>query len=100
MYFTLDVFDKNEEQIISVLRGLNKVAFYALNEYGESDEETGWKGREEELKAFSLNYPGVLFQLSVYDYRNAEFGEPVREYYKDGKMEIAFPVITYPACTL
>ena len=100
MQFTLEIFDQNEEQIISTLRGLDKVAFRALNEYGESDEETEWEGREEKLKEFSLLRPGVLFQLSVYDYRNSEFGEPVREYYKDGKMEIAFPVITYPSCTL
>ena len=54
MQFTLDIFEANEEQIISTLRGSNKVAFYALNEYGESDEETGWKGREEELKDFLI----------------------------------------------
>jgi hypothetical protein len=100
MLFELDIFDPNEEQIISTLRGLNKVAAYALTEYGASDEETAWKGREEELKAFSLLYPGVLFQLSVDDPTEVEFGTPVREYYKDGKMEVAFPVITYPACTL
>jgi len=97
MYFTLDVFDQNEEQIISNLRGLNKVAFYALTEYGSSDEETSWQGREEELKAFSLNYPGVLFQLDVDDERHSEYS---REYYKDGQMQKVIAELVYPSCIL
>lgn len=97
MQFTLEIFDQNEEQIISSLRGSNKVAYYALTEYGSSDEETSWIGCEEELKAFSLNYPGVLFQLDVDDERHSEYS---REYYKDGQMQKVVAELVYPSCTL
>lgn len=98
MLFTLDIFDQNEEQIISTLRGLNKKASYLLTEHGGSDEEGNWTERVEELKEFSLGYPGVLFQVTVYE---IEFdSHPVREYYKDGKMETAFGQLVYPSCTL
>lgn len=98
MQFTLDIFDANEEQIISTLRGLNKKASYLLTEYGSADEDDNWIERVEELKSFSLNYPGVLFQLTVYE---IEFDHhPFREYYKDGKMQTAFGQLVYPSCTL
>ena len=97
MWFTLYVSDQNEEQIISSLRGLNKQAFLLLTEYGNSNVGGDWDEREGEIKAFSLNYPGVIFQLDCDGIDGSEF---IREFYKDGKIQTVVGEIVYPSCTL
>jgi hypothetical protein len=64
--------------------------------YAPSDEAK-WYAHEADMLSLSQGYPSVLFTLRG---EGEEPGDLWQKYFKDGKMQVAKAVITYPACVL
>lgn len=91
-YYSLTVHSEREKEIIAQLREENEEANDCLDEEGGMAEETKWYESDEEMKAFSLKHPGVLFEM----YREGEDNDDLsKTYYKDGKMQQSGAIITY-----
>lgn len=95
--FTLSILDKNEVQIdetavIDQLRSECKPAAWALDENGSPRVDTTWDTMDEDLKAFSLKHPTLIFEM----YRMGDSDEDrVYTYYKNGKMQECPATITF-----
>jgi len=86
--------EREELEIIDLLRKENKSAAYALSETGESYQESKWYFHEEDLLAFSKKHPYALFILSGV----GEEGDMWSMYFKDGecqKVETQIAVTPY-----
>ena len=85
--------DINEEvNIISELIDCCEDARYAIDVEGDCQEECKWYDSDEDMKAFSLKYPDVLFTMKR---RGEESEDMCTTYYKNGKMQEEFANITY-----
>lgn len=95
--FTLNILDNTEVQIdetavIAQLRSECTRAAWALEEDGSSRVETTWDTIDEDLKAFSLKHPTLIFEM----YRMGDSDDDrVYTYYKNGKMQECPATITF-----
>lgn len=72
---------EQEESIIEELRSNNKHARNALDPWGNSNAACKWETHEEDMLAFSMKHPEVLFILTV---TNTETGQSFNKRYEDG----------------
>ena len=86
----LDVKDIIEK--IREVRGADDEVAETL-EYVLNEGSTKWYEHDEDMKAVSLLFPGVLFELSG---EGEESGDLWRTYYKDGKMQHSPANTSYP----
>lgn len=70
----------------------NKDAFYAIDEYGESQDTAKWYDHEDSMKALSKAFPSVLFTLNG---EGEESGDLWNKYFLNGKMQVAKGVIQF-----
>ena len=91
-YYTLTVHSDNKDEIIKQLREENEEAADAFGDDGCPEDETKWYESDEDMKAFSLKHPGVLFEMSR---GGEERDDNSITYYKDGKMQCCGATITY-----
>jgi hypothetical protein len=92
-YYDLKVHSDRSTEIIAQLREENEDANDAFDETGNANDEIKWYDSDEEIKAFSLKHPGVLFEL---DRQGEDRDDNSVTYFKDGKMAVIVPVITWP----
>ena len=60
----------------------------------DSESETNWPHRQEEMARVSLNWPGVLFEITGEG--EDAISDSWREYYLDGKVHQVFGEMSYP----
>lgn len=78
--------EETPESIIANLRSINQDAEYAIDDNGDTSENCKWYSAEQDILAFSKQYPNWLFQL---DGEGEESGDIWRKYFVDGKMQDA-----------
>lgn len=88
-----EVSDEQALLMIADLRTEDSDAWYALDADGHSSLNATWYNCDEDLKALSLKYPGIIFELSG---TGDESGDLWSTYYKDGKMQHCPVELTYP----
>jgi hypothetical protein len=66
--------------------------FWAVEEDGESRDESKWYGHEEDMIRLSLLYPDVVFKLHGEGEENDDMYD---KYFKNGKMQSCYAKITY-----
>lgn len=91
-FHNLKVHNDKSEEIIAELKKENEDANYALSDNGYGENWTKWYECDDEMKAFSLKYPSVLFEMHT---EGEENGNLCTTYYKDGKMQECPAIITY-----
>ena len=79
-------------ELIYQFREENEEAEYCLDEEGDSNESGKWYDHEEDMRAFSLKHPGVLFEMTGEGEENEDMW---RKYFKDGKMQVCKARITF-----
>ena len=86
--FTLNiesgVEEHEKEAIITKLRSSCEYAEFALDEEGSTNEEAKWYDNEKDMRAFSKEFPKVLFKLSGTGEESGDFWE---KYFQNGKMQ-------------
>ena len=60
----------------------------------EGDNASHWYNHQEEMAVVSMNWPGVLFQLTCTGEDTAS--DNWREYHLEGKVQLVFGEMTYP----
>lgn len=68
--------------------------FYGVNPFGESNDSVKWYEHEQDIAAFSKNYPDVLFTLQG---EGEAAGDIWKKYFLNGKMQLCQAEITFPA---
>lgn len=105
--FALDVMDNQQlrsaaparvrcqghEEIVRQLHEESEDARSAFKENGRPIEPLKWYDHEEDLKAFSLKHPNLLFKLSG---EGEEAEDLWDKYFQNGKMMVCKAVITKP----
>lgn len=81
-----------QEEIIKKLRDSNEDAYYCLSSDGSTAEGGKWYEHESDLRAFSKQYPRLLFILEGEGEENEDMW---KEYYVNGKMQKAKAVISF-----
>lgn len=81
-----------EEEIISELRDINECAKYAIDEFGDTEEESKWYDHEQDLKEFSLQYPEFIFVLEGIGEAHDDMWI---KYFKNGKCQVCDAIITF-----
>ena len=98
--FELDLTNTQPEDkldlraILGTLRETNEEAEYALTEDGETENESKWYDHEKDLRAFSLDHPTVLFELSG---MGEEQPDLWKKYFLNGRVQKAPAKISYDA---
>jgi hypothetical protein len=91
--FSLEVENApNDVDIIAVLRDWEEDAMYALDESGNTSESLKWYDHVVDMRAFSGQWPDVLFILNG---EGEESGDIWRKYFKNGKVQMAKAKITF-----
>lgn len=78
-------------EIIEQLRDKYADAKSAIGDSGEPSESVAWYSHENDMKAFSRQFPEHVFVLDGV----GEDGDHLRKYFKNGKMQDAAPVVAY-----
>lgn len=78
--------------LIAELRDFSEDAAYAVDENGDSSDSCKWYRHQDEMKAFSLKHPEVVFKLIGEGEENDDMWH---EYYKNGKMQIVKAKIVF-----
>jgi len=79
-------------ELIQQFREECEYAAHCLNEDGSSGESGKWYEHEDDMRAFSLEHPGVLFEMTGEGEENEDMW---RKYFKDGKMQRCEARITF-----
>ena len=74
------------QELVDELRDNSNEAQYALDESGETRDETKWYEHEDDMKILSRNHPETLFTLEG---TGEETGDYWRKYFKNGKVQRA-----------
>ncbi|HPR91734.1 MAG TPA: hypothetical protein PLR64_00550 [Candidatus Dojkabacteria bacterium] len=90
----LDISEEEHNNIISILRGNNSNAFYAMRETGKNKgEASSWYNYREDLIEFSKKFPDYIF----YMYREGEGNADVEEnYILNGVMQTLYATLVIP----
>lgn len=74
------------------LEDLREEFYFSEMRDGKLAKNSKWYDHEEEMKSFSLKYPGLLFTL----YGDGEEDNDIWcKYFKDGKMQVAYTEIKF-----
>lgn len=92
VWHMLTIHHENELEIMRELYNESEAMKEAFDESFCAENWVYWEDREKEMCAFSLKYPGTLFQMLCED----DEGNTWKEYYMDGKIQIASAIVTYP----
>lgn len=90
--YSLEVDGGNGLDIIADLKAVCDNASYALCDDGSTSDQLKWYDHESDMIAFSRKYPDVLFTLYG---AGEESGDIWRQYFLNGKSQIAKAIITY-----
>lgn len=82
--YTLKIINGSED-LIEEFRNQFDSARYAIDEFGNTNQECKWYSSNEELIKFSLNHPDVLFKLSGV---GEDSGDIWDLYVKNGKSQL------------
>lgn len=91
-YYTLTIEPDEDGAIMEQLREENEEARYAFDDTGTAQDETSWYESDEEMKAFSLKHPDVLFTMFR---EGEEWDDRSYTYYKNGKMQCCGMTCTF-----
>ena len=89
--YELEVVEGNDE-LIGEFREDNENAQWAIDNYGDSEEECKWYTHGEDLTAFSKKHPEALFKLSG---EGEESGDMWAQYFKNGKSQRCQAIVTF-----
>lgn len=85
-------YNGTEMDIINELRTQNESAEWALQPDGSCEDECKWYEHEKDMRAFSKQYPDVIFCLHGI---GEDSDDQWNQYYKDGKMQNCKAIITF-----
>jgi hypothetical protein len=92
VWHMLTIHHENALELMRELYNESEAMKEAFDEFLCAENWVLWEDREQEMCAFSLKYPGTLFQMLCED----DEGNTWKEYYMDGKVQTANGVIVYP----
>ena len=92
-YYTLTTTPEEDFLIITLFRSDCERAEYAISQTGNALERCKWYEWEEDLRAFSVKHPDVLFKL----HGEGEESEDIWDaYFQNGKMQLCKAQIVIP----
>lgn len=90
--YSLQINTDNEELRKKAFEDSKKEFYFESYAKNKLLKNAKWYEHEEEMKAFSTNYPDVLFIL----YGNGEESDDIwRKYFKNGKMQKAYAELKF-----
>ena len=88
------VCHRDQDEIIADLRNNNECAHKALDESGNTNDQTKWYDMDKDMKEFSKKYPEVLFEME----RHGESGgdDQCNYYFRNGKKQECWVELKFP----
>lgn len=83
---------EGDRSLIALLRQECEDAEYALDDYGQTEDDTKWYDHHDDMLKFSKVFPEALFELYG---EGEEQGDVWKKYYQNGKSLVIRAKVTF-----